>query len=78
MSDFFRNMADVVRSEYNDSGWVTYREYSDGYWYKRDYNDSGWVTYFENSDGYWYKREYDDNGDEIYYENSNGSLIVYF
>ena len=51
MSDFFLNMADVVRTDYNDGGWVTYREYSDGYWYKRDYDDNGNVIYFENSYG---------------------------
>ncbi len=51
MSDFFRDMADVVRSEYNDSGWVTYREYSDGYWYKREYDDNGREIYSEDSKG---------------------------
>jgi hypothetical protein len=44
-------MADVVRSEYNDSGWVTYREYSDGYWYKREYDDNGREIYSEDSKG---------------------------
>ena len=47
----------------------TYRENSNGYWYRREYDKNGNETYFENSDGYWCKWEYDENGNETYFEN---------
>jgi hypothetical protein len=49
-----------------------YREYSTGYWSKREYNLNGKEIYYENSDAYWIKREYDQNGKEIYFEDSKG------
>jgi hypothetical protein len=36
----------------NSNGRLTYRESSDGYWWKCEYDDNGNKTYHENSDGY--------------------------
>ena len=54
------------------NGYLTYREYSAEFWYKREYDSNGNVTYYEDSANYWYKCEYDANGIETYYENSTG------
>ena len=54
------------------NGNVTYYEYSNGDWYKREYDSNGYVTYFEDSDDYWYKYERDTKGNETYYEDSHG------
>ena len=59
--------------EINDeNGNQTYREYSNGSWYRREYNENGNETYFENSDGYWCRSEYHKNGNLTYFENSDG------
>jgi hypothetical protein len=60
---------------YDANGKLTYSEWSDGYWVKREFDSNGNKIYHENSDRYWVKREYDTNGNEIYYENSKGELI---
>ena len=52
------------------NGNETYREDSEGYWWKREYDANGKQTYCETSRGYWWKREYDAKGNETYYENS--------
>ena len=52
-----------------------YREYSTGYWSKREYNLNEKEIYYENSDAYWIKREYDQNGKEIYFEDSDGGIF---
>ena len=56
----------------DQNGKVTYFEYSDGYWFRREYDENDNQTYFEDSDGYWSRREYDENGNETYLENSGG------
>ena len=61
--------------EYNESGKVIYKEFSDGYWEKYEYNKLGDLTYYENSDGYWEKYEYDQRGNEIYCEFWDGSWV---
>ena len=60
---------------YDANGNLTYREWSDGYWFKQEFDANGKVIYFENSDVYWSKHEFDSNGNEIYYENSYGDII---
>ena len=62
---------------FNSNGNVIYREYSNGYWEKREYNSKGNLIYYENSDGYWEKREYESKGNLIYYENSDGEIKEY-
>ncbi len=64
----------INKSFYNQNGKLVYREYSNGYWEKREYDDNGNKVYYENSFGYWVKREYDDNGNKIYHENSDGYI----
>ena len=34
------------------NGYLTYREYSADFWYKRKYDANGNVTYYEDSKGY--------------------------
>ena len=62
---------------FNSNGNVVYREYSNGYWEKREYNSKGNLIYYENSDGYWEKREYESKGNLIYYGNSDGEIKEY-
>ena len=57
------------------NGKEIYREYSDGYWFKREYNDKGKEIYYENSTRLWRKYEYDDQGNQIYFENSDGFIM---
>jgi len=54
------------------NGKPTYREYSDGYWYKFEYDDNNKITYCKNSHNYSYRCQYDDNGNRNYFEDSNG------
>jgi hypothetical protein len=73
---------------YDDKGKEIYREYSNGYWCKREYNVNSNEIYFENSTEYWFKKEFDSNGNKIYFEDSkeywwkrefdsNGKVIYY-
>ena len=57
------------------NGNIIYREYSNGYWVKREHDDRGKEIRFENSNGLWLKSEYDDRGNQIYFENSSGEII---
>ena len=57
------------------NGKEIYREYSDGYWFKREYDDKGKEIRYENSNGSWCKWEYDDKGNLIYSENSDGFIM---
>lgn len=50
----------------------TYREDSDGFWYRCEHDAKGNKTYLENSDDYWQRWEYDANGKVTYFENSEG------
>jgi hypothetical protein len=54
----------------DSDGNLIYREYSNGYWAKREYAD-GEEIYWEDSYGFWAKREWVD-GNLIYWENSIG------
>ena len=60
----------------DDKGNEIYREYSNGFWYKKEYDDKRNVIYFEDSKGYWSKQEYDDKRNIIYFENSEGKKII--
>lgn len=52
----------LVKHEiYNEKGYLTYWENSDGYWSKYEYDDNNNETYWENSDGKWKKRKYVNN-----------------
>ena len=42
-------MADIVKKELNERGQVTYREYSDGSWEKREYDSNGNLTHYKTS-----------------------------
>ena len=66
------NIQDFPFEILDKKGNETYREYSDGFWWKRQHDSQGNQTYYENSDGYWEKREYDSMGNQTYYENSRG------
>jgi hypothetical protein len=48
----------------------TYREDSDGFWYRCEYDANGNETYYEDSEGFWARYERDDNGNMTYYEDS--------
>ena len=56
----------------DDNGKRTYREDSNGYWYRCEYDKDGKVTYNENMSGHWSRYEYDENGKATYYEDSDG------
>jgi hypothetical protein len=56
-------------------GNLTYLEYSNRSWWKKEYDLNGKQTYLEYSNGFWVKSEYDSNGNEIYREDSNGRII---
>jgi len=68
----FLNVKDFPFEIKDNNDKVIYREYSDGYWIKREYDDESNVIYSENSKGYWIKNEYDDASHLIYHEDSNG------
>ena len=57
----------------DDEGNITYSEYSNGVWYRRERDDKGNKTYFEDSSGTWYRYGYDDEGNQTYFEDSNGT-----
>ena len=57
----------------DSKGKETYRENSNGFWYKNEYDSKGNQTYHEDSSGYWCKSEYDSNGNQTYYESSHGN-----
>ena len=57
----------------DENGKRTYREDSNGYWYRCEYDENGEQTYYENSHGSWSRSEYDKNGNGTYFENSDGS-----
>jgi hypothetical protein len=59
----------------DSDGEEIYREYSNGYWAKREWTD-GQVIYREDSDGFWAKYEFSD-GKVIRWENSNGVIKDY-
>ena len=69
----FKTNGDLVIRDKN--GNQIYREYSNGYWTKRERDSQGNRIYFESSTGFWAKYEYDSKGKEIYYENSEGKII---
>ena len=50
----------------------TYREYSDGGWYRYEYDANDYPTYYENSNGFVRNWERDANGNDTYYKDSNG------
>ena len=54
-----------------------YREYSNGYWYKKEYDSMNNQIYYEDSNGNWSKREFDSMNNQIYYENSGGGIVDY-
>tara|TARA_R110002012_G_scaffold224504_1_gene396501 strand:+ start:446 stop:832 length:387 start_codon:yes stop_codon:yes gene_type:complete len=54
------------------NGKMTYREFSDGCWWKYEYDYKGRITYCENDTGYWEKTEYDSKRNITYSEYSNG------
>jgi len=55
------------------NGNETYREFSDGFWYKWEYDSNGNETYFETSNDYWCRWDRDANGNETYIEDSKGT-----
>jgi hypothetical protein len=56
--------------EYDELGRITYWEYTNGFWSKRNYIDN---KIFQNdSHGYWDKFEYDKLGNVIFFEDSSG------
>ena len=59
----------------DDNGKQTYRENSDGFWYRREHDKDGNETYSETSCGDWRRREYDKDGNETYSENSDGTKL---
>ena len=59
------------------NGKVIYREWSNGYWQKREYGANGKETRFDDSHGYWQKREYNADGKETKYETSTGLILDY-
>ena len=59
----------------DENGKRTYREDSNGYWYRCEYDENGEQTYYENSHGSWSRSEYDKNGNGTYFENSDGTKI---
>ncbi len=59
-------------SIYDQNGNIIYKEYSNGYWEKREYDEYGNIIYYEDSHGYWIKYQYDEYGNKTYYENSDG------
>jgi hypothetical protein len=44
-------MTEVIKTEFDDNGNLTYFENSDGYWFKQEFNSNGNRIYYENSDG---------------------------
>ena len=44
-------MSEIIKTEYDSNRNITYREWSDGFWYKRDFDSNGNLIYYENSDG---------------------------
>jgi hypothetical protein len=48
----FLNVKDFPFVIKDKNGNIIYREYSNGYWVKREYDDQGKEIRFENSDGY--------------------------
>ena len=60
-------------SVYDENGYETYFEDSNGDWVKIEYDERGNETYYENSNGFWCKSEYDERGNEVYYEDSYGN-----
>ena len=55
------------------NGNETYRENSDGFWYRYEYDTNGYATYYESSNDFWCRCEYDANGYETYCEDSDGT-----
>ncbi len=64
----------IVKQECDEQGRVTYNEYSDSSWGRREYNEKGRLTYEEHSDpdGFRDRCEYDEQGRVTYCENSYG------
>ena len=59
----------------DSDGNLIYREYSTGYWAKREYAD-GEEIYWEDSYGFWAKLEY--AGDKVIrYEDCTGRIVDY-
>ena len=58
---------------FDSNGNVIYREYSNGYWSKREYDTNNNEIYRGNSTGFWRKYEYDTNNNKIYVEDSDGN-----
>lgn len=67
-------MISTVKVERDNQGRLTYQEYSDGSWEKREYDQDGRETYQENSKGWWKKCTWENyNGEDriIYHEESS-------
>ena len=54
----------------DDNGNRTYREDSDGFWYRCEHDANGNETYYEDSDGDWARYEYDAYGRVTYFEDN--------
>lgn len=52
----------VVKTERNEQGKITYKEYDDGYWIKHDYDEAGRAVRTEDKEGAVSKKEYNDQG----------------
>ena len=58
--------------EFDENGYKTYTERSDGNWWKRKYDNKGYLTYYENCLGTWKNRKYNNKGYLTYVEWSDG------